>query len=937
MQTTNDIRAAFLDYFAANDHAIVPSSPLVPRNDPTLLFTNAGMVQFKNVFTGVEKRAYQRATTSQKCVRAGGKHNDLENVGYTARHHTFFEMLGNFSFGDYFKERAIELAWNLITKEYGLPKDRLLVTVYAEDDDAARLWAKIAGLPDEKIIRIATSDNFWAMGDTGPCGPCSEIFYDHGPAIPGGPPGSPDEDGDRFIEIWNLVFMQFEQIASERLLLPHPSIDTGMGLERIAAVLQGKHDNYDIDLFRALIQASADASGVAADGPHAVSHRVIADHLRASSFLIADGVLPSKEGRGYVLRRIMRRAMRHAHMLGVREPLMWRLVPALTTQMGAAFPELIRAQALITETLRFEETNFKQTLERGLRLLDEEEDRLSPGQDFPGEVAFRLYDTFGFPLDLTEDVLRGRSRKVAIGGFDAAMQRQREEARKSWVGSGEAATGAQWFALREELGASEFLGYETENAEGVVLGILRGGERVETASAGDEVAMIVNQTPFYGESGGQLGDAGVMFSAQGGEVPVRDTLREAGDLFIHLGTVAHGALTVGDVVELRVDHERRRRLRANHSVTHLLHQALRRRLGDHVTQKGSLVAPDRLRFDFSQPRPVGAAELAAIEAEVNDRIRANGEVRTRLLSPEQAVEEGALALFGEKYGEEVRVVAMGPADDEERPFSVELCGGTHVRRTGDIGLFKVVGESSVASGVRRIEALTGAAAEAYLAEEEELLHQAAGALRTSPAELPARLTRLVDEHRRLERELADARRALAAGAQSVAGQTAAPVAAKIGEVFFDGRVVDDVPGRELRSLADDLKRRIGSGVVAVVSRDDGKAAIVVGVTDDLTPRFDAVGLVRAGAEILGGKGEGDAPTWRKPAAPMRRVPKKRSMRCAARSRGRLPPDRPIRRSDASGYFLYRLKLPSKVLYQKVLLDAVDGARPAADSQTGTIH
>jgi alanyl-tRNA synthetase len=855
MQTTNDIRAAFLDYFAANGHEIVPSSPLVPRNDPTLLFTNAGMVQFKNVFTGVEKRPYQRATTSQKCVRAGGKHNDLENVGYTARHHTFFEMLGNFSFGDYFKDRAIELAWNLITREYGLPKDKLLVTVYSEDDDAARLWAQIAGLPEEKIIRIPTSDNFWAMGDTGPCGPCSEIFYDHGPDIPGGPPGSPDQDGDRFIEIWNLVFMQFEQTATERFALPRPSIDTGMGLERIAAVLQGKHDNYDIDLFRALIQASADASGVAADGPHAVSHRVIADHLRASAFLIADGVLPSKEGRGYVLRRIMRRAMRHAHIIGAREPLMWRLVPALTTQMGAAFPELIRAQALITETLRFEETNFKQTLERGLRLLDEEEDRLSPGQDFPGEVAFRLYDTYGFPLDLTEDVLRGRGRKVAIAGFDAAMARQREEARKSWVGSGEAATGAQWFALREEMGATEFLGYETEDAEGVVRAILKGAERVQAAEAGDEVMVVVNQTPFYGESGGQVGDTGAMFSAAGGEVAVHNTTREAGDLFIHHGTVAHGILKVGDAVELRVDHGRRRRLRANHSVTHLLHQALRHRLGEHVTQKGSLVAPDRLRFDFSHPRPVSHDDLVAIEAEVNDRIRANGEVTTRLLSPEKAIEEGAMALFGEKYGEEVRVVAMGGDDHdapEERPYSVELCGGTHVQRTGDIGLFKTVGESSVASGVRRIEALTGAAAEAYMAEEEELLHQAAGALRTSPAELPARIASLVEERRKLERELAEARRALASGG----GQAATSAATEIGDVAFDGRVVDDVPGRELRSLADDLKRRIGSGIVAVVSRDDGKAAIVVGVTDDLTARFDAVGLVRAGAEVLGGKGGG---------------------------------------------------------------------------------
>ncbi|HEU0218686.1 MAG TPA: alanine--tRNA ligase [Stellaceae bacterium] len=857
MQTTNDIRSAFLDYFAANGHEIVASSPLVPRNDPTLLFTNAGMVQFKNVFTGVEKRPYQRATTSQKCVRAGGKHNDLENVGYTARHHTFFEMLGNFSFGDYFKDRAIELAWNLITKEFGLSKDRLLVTVYSEDDEAAGLWGKIAGLPEQKIIRIPTSDNFWAMGDTGPCGPCSEIFYDHGPEIPGGAPGSPDQDGDRFIEIWNLVFMQFEQTATERMPLPRPSIDTGMGLERIAAVLQGQHDNYDIDLFRALIQASADASGVAADGTHAVSHRVIADHLRASSFLIADGVLPSKEGRGYVLRRIMRRAMRHAHMLGCKEPLMWRLVPALTQQMGAAFPELIRAQPLITETLRFEETNFKQTLERGLRLLDEEEAKLSPDQEFPGEVAFRLYDTYGFPLDLTEDVLRGRNRKVAIAGFDAAMERQREEARRSWVGSGEAATGAVWFALREELGATEFLGYETENAEGVVLAILHGGGRVTEANAGDAVSVIVNQTPFYGESGGQVGDTGVIFSAQGGELTVLDTTREPGDLLVHHGKLSHGTLKVGEAVELRVDHERRRRLRANHSVTHLLHQALRHRLGEHVTQKGSLVAPDRLRFDFSHPRPVSHEDLAVIEAEVNDRVRDNSEVTTRLLSPEKAIEEGAMALFGEKYGEEVRVVAMGEADAEHRAYSVELCGGTHVSRTGDIGLFKTVGESSVASGVRRIEALTGAAAEAYLAEEEDLLRQAAGTLRTSPTELPARVASLMEDRRRLERELADLRRALASGGGGAT--TTALGAAKIGDVAFDGRVVDDVPGRELRSLADDLKRRIGSGIVAVVSRDDGKAAIVVGVTDDLTARFDAVGLVRAGAEILGGKGGGGRP------------------------------------------------------------------------------
>ncbi|HUC11253.1 MAG TPA: alanine--tRNA ligase [Stellaceae bacterium] len=853
MHTTNDIRAAFLDYFAKNGHEIVPSSPLVPRNDPTLLFTNAGMVQFKNVFTGVEKRPYQRATTAQKCVRAGGKHNDLENVGYTARHHTFFEMLGNFSFGDYFKDRAIELAWNLITRDFGLPRDRLLVTVYAEDDDAARLWAKIAGLPEDHIIRIATSDNFWSMGDVGPCGPCSEIFWDHGPSIAGGPPGSADADGDRFVEIWNLVFMQYEQLASgERVQLPRPSVDTGMGLERIAAVLQGKHDNYDIDLFRSLIEASADASGVAADGPHAVSHRVIADHLRASAFLIADGVLPSKEGRGYVLRRIMRRAMRHAHMLGCKEPLMWRLVPALVQQMGAAYVELVRAQPLITETLKLEETNFKQTLDRGLRLLEEETARLGPNQPFPGETAFRLYDTYGFPLDLTEDVLRVQGRKVALEGFEAAMARQREEARRNWVGSGEAATEAVWFALREEIGATEFLGYETETAEGVVLAILRDGARVAEAAAGDQVALILNQTPFYAESGGQVGDTGVIFTAGGAELAVEDTIKKAGDLHVHLGRLIRGGLQVGDAVELRVDGARRRRLRANHSVTHLLHEALRRRLGAHVTQKGSLVAPDRMRFDFSHPKPLSDADIQAIEAEVNDRIRANAEVGTRLLTPERAVTEGALALFGEKYGDEVRVVAMGGVlDGETRPFSVELCGGTHVRRTGDIGLFKIVSETAIASGVRRIEALTGAAAEAYLAEEESWLRHAAAALRTSPAELPGRIVSLVEERRRLERELAEARRALAS-----AGPAAKMNAKRVGEITFDGRVVDDVPGRELKSLADELKQRLGSGVVAIVSRAEGKAAIVVGITADLTGRFDAVELVRAGAAALGGKGGG---------------------------------------------------------------------------------
>jgi alanyl-tRNA synthetase len=850
MHTTNDIRAAFLDYFARNAHEVVPSSPLVPRNDPTLLFTNAGMVQFKNIFTGLEKRPYRRAATAQKCVRAGGKHNDLENVGYTARHHTFFEMLGNFSFGDYFKDRAIELAWNLVTREFGLAKDRMWITVHPSDEVAARLWKKIAGVPDERIV--AHPENIWAMGPIGPCGYDSEIFYDQGDKLVGGPPGSPDEDGDRYLEFWNLVFMQFEQVdENTRIDLPKPSIDTGMGLERITAILQGVPSNYDIDLFRALILASADASGVAADGKHAVSHRVIADHLRASAFLIADGVLPSKEGRGYVLRRIMRRAMRHAHMLGCKEPLVWRLVPTLVQQMGAAYPELLRAQPLITETLRLEETNFKQTLERGLRLLEEETTRLGPGAALPGEVAFRLYDTYGFPLDLTQDVLRGQGRKLAVEGFERAMQRQREEARKSWIGSGEAATEAVWFALREEVGATEFLGYETESAEGIVQAIMRDGERVSEATIGDEVAVVLNQTPFYAEAGGQIGDTGVAFSASGAEMAVRDTVRKAGDLHVHLGNLTRGILREGDAVELRVDDTRRRRLRANHSVTHLLHQALRQRLGEHVTQKGSLVAPDRLRFDFSHPRPLTPEDIAAIEAEVNEQIRANNAVRTRLLTSERAVAEGALALFGEKYGEEVRVVAMGSATDEARPFSVELCGGTHVRRTGDIGLFKIAGEMAIASGVRRIEALTGAAAEAFVAGEEGILHQAAAVLRTSPSELPGRIAGIIEERRRLERELADLRRSLAS-----AGPSSRAAEKRIGEIAFESRVVDGVPGRELKSLADDLKRRIGSGVVAIVSRADGKAAIVVGVTDDLTDRFDAVELVRLGAGALGGKGGG---------------------------------------------------------------------------------
>jgi alanyl-tRNA synthetase len=854
MQTANDIRTTFLEYFGKHGHAIVPSSPLVPRNDPTLMFTNAGMVQFKNVFTGLEKRDYVRAVTAQKCVRAGGKHNDLENVGYTARHHTFFEMLGNFSFGDYFKDVAIELAWNLITKVYGLPKDRLMVTVFSEDDEAFELWKKIAGLPEQKIIRIPTSDNFWAMGDTGPCGPCSEIFYDHGPEIAGGPPGGADADGDRFIEIWNLVFMQFEQVTKEqRIALPKPSIDTGMGLERLAAVLQGKHDNYDIDLMRALILASAEASGTDADGPHAVSHRVIADHLRATSFLIADGVSPSNEGRGYVLRRIMRRAMRHAHRLGARDPLVWRLVPALVAQMGQAYPDLVRAQGLIAETLRHEETQFKRTLERGLKLLEEETERLPVKAALPGEVAFKLYDTYGFPLDLTQDIMRGQGRKVDNAGFDAAMERQRDAARKAWAGSGEAATEAQWFDLREKLGATEFLGYSTEMAEGKVLALLIAGQPVEAAEAGAEVALIANQTPFYGESGGQMGDSGIMFSAGGAEIAIADTQKKLGDLHVHYGKITKDRIAVGDAVEMRVDSERRTALRANHSATHLLHEALRRRLGSHVTQKGSLVAPDRLRFDFSHPKPIGADDLRAIEAEVNHRVRLNAAVTTRFMTPDEAVKEGALALFGEKYGDEVRVVSMG-GDDDIRHFSTELCGGTHVRRAGDIGLFKIVGEGAVAAGVRRVDALTGKAAVDYVAERERLLSDAAEAIRAQPAELAARIASLVEDRKRLERELSEVRRAAALG-----GGVASNGAKEVAGVTFMARQLDGVPAKELKGLADDLKKQIGSGVVAIVATHEGKAANVVAVTDDLKTRLDARELLKAGVAALGGQGGGGRP------------------------------------------------------------------------------
>jgi len=855
MQTVNDIRKAFLDYFAANGHEVVASSPLVPNNDPTLMFTNAGMVQFKNVFTGLEHRDYSRAVTSQKCVRAGGKHNDLENVGYTARHHTFFEMLGNFSFGDYFKDLAIELAWNLVTKEFGLPEDKLLVTVHTSDEDAAALWRKIAGLSDDKIIRIPTSDNFWAMGDTGPCGPCSEIFYDHGPHIPGGPPGSPDEDGDRFIEIWNLVFMQFEQLtADERVELPKPSIDTGMGLERIAAVMQGTHDNYETDMMQVLIKASAEAAGVSAEGDHNVSHRVIADHLRSCSFLIADGVLPSNEGRGYVLRRIMRRAMRHAHMMGCDEPMMWKLVPALVGEMGHAFPELVRAQPLVTETLKLEEGRFKKLLDRGLKLLDEATDDMAEGAALDGETAFKLYDTYGFPLDLTQDALRPRGISVDTDAFNAAMERQRAEARKAWAGSGDAAEDALWFDLRDELGATDFLGYETETAEGKVVALVKDGAKVDRLGAGESGFALVNQTPFYGESGGQMGDTG-RFAADGLSVTVTDVQKRVGDLHVHAVTVDEGTLETGSEVALEVDHGRRSALRGNHSATHLLHEALRRHLGEHVTQKGSLVAPDRLRFDISHPKGIEAGELAAVEAEVNERVAVNAPVVTRLMEPAAAVEAGAMALFGEKYGDEVRVVSMGGEGDGGKTYSTELCGGTHVKRTGDIGPFKIVSESAVAAGVRRIEALTGPGAMAHFDAVEDALNRSAALLKSKPEDVPVRVESLIEERRKLERDLAEARRQLATGG----GGGAAPEAQDVGGIKFQPKLLDGMPAKDLKNLADDMKKQLGSGVVAVVSNSDGKASLVVGVSDDLTGRISAVDLVRAGSAAVGGKGGGGRP------------------------------------------------------------------------------
>ncbi len=855
MTSTNDIRRGFLDYFEANGHARVQSAPLVPQNDPTLMFVNAGMVPFKNVFTGLETRPYRTASSSQKCVRAGGKHNDLDNVGYTARHHTFFEMLGNFSFGDYFKDRAIDLAWNLLTKEWGLSPDRLTATVYHTDDEAFGLWKKISGLPESRIIKIPTKDNFWAMGDDGPCGPCSEIFYDHGDHIPGGPPGSPNEDGDRFVEIWNLVFMQFEQAANEIVSeLPSKSIDTGMGLERIAAVLQGVHDNYDTDTFRALIEASESLTGNNSPDMTA-SHRIIADHLRAAGFLIADGVLPANEGRGYVLRRIMRRAMRHAHLLGAKEPLMWRLVPALVAEMGAAYPELVRAQPLIEATLGQEEARFRQTLANGIKLLDEATAELTDGGTLPGATVFKLYDTYGFPYDLTEDALRSRGLAVDRAGFDAAMAEQKAKARAAWKGSGSKASEDIWFDLAEENGATEFTGYSGDEGEGVVLAIVKDGARVDRAEIGETVEVLLNQTPFYGESGGQIGDTGKLTTLKGFVGEVEDTSKPLGKLHVLRTKVVAGELSVGETVHQKVDAERRNRVRANHSATHLLHAALRQKLGTGVTQKGSLVAPDHFRFDFSYGKAMTREEIDAVEAEVNAQIRSNEPVTTRLMTPDEAISAGAMALFGEKYGDEVRVLSMGQLDDAD--YSVELCGGTHVRALGDIQLFKIISESAVSSGVRRIEALTGEAARRWLGDRDSKLREAAAALKSSPDEVPARIASLVEERKRLERELADARKQLAMGGGAAKSDAPAPVDVNGHKLL--GQVVEGLDPKDLRAAVDDMKKRLGSGIGALIAVNDGRASVAVGVTDDLTGQISAVDLVKAAVIALGGQGGGGRP------------------------------------------------------------------------------
>jgi alanyl-tRNA synthetase len=865
MQSLNQIRSHFLDYFQRKDHAVVASAPLVPQNDPTLLFVNAGMVPFKNYFTGAETAPWPRAASSQKCVRAGGKHNDLDNVGYTARHHTFFEMLGNFSFGDYFKDAAIEYAWELLTKEFALPVDKLLVTVYAEDDHAAQLWKKIAGLPDQKIIRIATSDNFWSMGDTGPCGPCSEIFYDHGAHIPGGPPGSPDEDGDRFVEIWNLVFMQFEQMAGgERTNLPKPSIDTGMGLERIAAVLQGVHDNYDIDLFRTLIAASRDLVGGSGGDTSSPSHRVIADHLRSSSFLIADGVTPSNEGRGYVLRRIMRRAMRHAHLLGAADPLMHRLAPTLIAEMGEAYPELRRAEASIVDTLRQEEERFRRTLGRGMSLLDEATANLAAGEVLSGETAFKLYDTYGFPLDLTQDAVRAKGLTVDLEGFDAAMARQRDMAREAWTGSGQVAAAGEWFAIRDRLGPSEFVGYDTTEATGELLALIEDGREIDGAVAGAKVQAVFDRTPFYAESGGQAGDRGEV-EWEGGRARVTDVQKQAGDLFVHDLEIVEGALKAGARVRLAVDADRRAQTRSNHSATHLLHAALRNVLGPHVSQKGQMVDGERIRFDFSHGAPVTPDEIDRIEAEVNAVVRQNLPAETQLMAPKEAMAAGAMALFGEKYGETVRVLTLGESLAGEGAYSVELCGGTHVARTGDIALFKVVQEQGVAAGVRRIEALTGEAARRWLLDQAAVSKGLADQFKVPVSEVPARVATLEAQRRQLEKELGDAKRQLAMGGGSGGGAAAGPE--DIGGVQVLARVMEGVGGKDLRPIAEEFKKQLPNGVIVLIGTLDGKAAITVAVTGSAQSSNNAVELAKAGVLTMGGQGAGGRPDFAQGGAP----------------------------------------------------------------------
>ena len=854
-KSLNEIRSAFLNYFEKNDHKIVESSNLVPNNDPTLMFTNSGMVQFKNVFTGLEKRDYLRATTSQKCVRAGGKHNDLENVGYTPRHHTFFEMLGNFSFGDYFKEKAISLAWELITKEFGLSKDRLYVTVFNEDNDAFNLWKKITGLSENRIVKISTSDNFWSMGETGPCGPCSEIFYDHGDHLKGGPPGSSDQEGDRFIEIWNLVFMQYEQVSKEkRINLPKPSVDTGMGLERISALLQGTHDNYEIDHFKKLINSTSEILKKKVDQKNLASFRVIADHLRASSFLIAEGVLPSNEGRGYVLRRIMRRGMRHSHLLGSKEPIFYKILKTLINEMSSSYPELLRAEALITETLKMEEEKFLILLERGMNILEEEMKKIT--KIFPGDIAFKLYDTYGFPLDLTQDILRSKSIKVDTKSFDQLMTKRKENAKKNWKGSGDTAIEHIWFKVREKLGSTDFLGYETDNSQGVVLTIIHNGKETDTLTENSEGIIITNQTPFYGESGGQIGDTGFLLGSNS-RFEVTDTQKKLADLHIHIGKLIKGSISKGDTLDLKINSERRSNIRAYHSATHLLHEALRRVLGKHVIQKGSFVGPDRLRFDFSHMKPVSTDEVNKIEKYVNTMVQSKSNVRTRLMTPKEAVENGALALFGEKYGDEVRVLSMGA--DKNTYFSTELCGGTHVKNTSEIGNFKIISQSAIAAGVRRVEALRDSQLNNYLNSKKIDQQSKDEKLQENIEQIKNQIKSLGGEFDKTEHDLSKLKKhyekllinsILADKNKNLIKDEI------VNKIKIRFQKVNDLPTKELRTIIDQGKKELKEGIVIAYAIQEQKLGIAIGITRELSKKISALDLVKIGSSILGGKGGG---------------------------------------------------------------------------------